>query len=53
MAKHVEEAVEEVAAGKPDKEAVEAKTNLLKRAAENRRKAMPIVTTIALNLVIT
>lgn len=51
IAKRAKEAVEEAAADQPEKEAVEAKVNLLKKAAENIAGAMPIVMQIAMNLV--
>ena len=49
--KRAKEAVEEAAAEKPDQEAVEAKANLLKKAAENVASVMPVVVPIALNIV--
>lgn len=51
VVKRAKEAVEEAVAPKLDKEAVEAKANLLKRAAENVKEAMPVVLTIATNLI--
>ena len=51
IAKRAKDAVEEAAAEKPDTEVVEAKANLLKKAAENIRDVMPIVTTIAFGIV--
>ncbi|MCC7448787.1 MAG: hypothetical protein IT324_15315 [Anaerolineae bacterium] len=51
IAKRAKEAVEEATTDKPDQEAVEAKANLLKKAAENVRDVMPIVTGIAINIV--
>lgn len=50
IAKRVKDAVEEVSAEKPDHEVVEAKVNLLKKAAENVREVMPIVAEIAINI---
>jgi ElaB/YqjD/DUF883 family membrane-anchored ribosome-binding protein len=51
VAKRAKEAVEEAAAAQPDKEAVEAKANLLKKAAENVAGAMPVVLTIAMSII--
>ncbi|MEP7287891.1 MAG: DUF4404 family protein [Chloroflexota bacterium] len=51
IAKRAKEAVEEAAADHPDKDGVEAKANLLKKAAENVAGAMPIVLTIATSIV--
>jgi hypothetical protein len=51
VAKRAKEAVEEAAADQPEKDAIEAKTNLLKKAAENIAGAMPPVMQIAMNLI--
>jgi hypothetical protein len=53
IAKRSNELVEEAKAENPDKEAVEAKANLLKSAAENVKAVMPAVTMTALGVVTT
>jgi ElaB/YqjD/DUF883 family membrane-anchored ribosome-binding protein len=53
IAKRSNELVEEAKAENPDKEAIEAKANLLKKAAENVRDVMPAVTMTALGVVTT
>ena len=47
IAKRTQELVEEAGAAKPDGEAIEAKANLLKKAAENIQGALPVVFGIA------
>lgn len=51
VAKRAKELVEEAGEPEPDQEAVAAKANLLKKAAENVKEAMPVVLAIATNIV--
>jgi ElaB/YqjD/DUF883 family membrane-anchored ribosome-binding protein len=51
IAKRTKEVVEEASAAQPDQDAVAAKANLLKKAAENVASVLPVVTGIAVNIV--
>ena len=50
-AKRAKEAVEEAVAANPEKDAVEMKVDLLKKAVENVAGVMPAVVPIAMNIV--
>ena len=52
ITKRVEELVDEVSAKDVDKDAVNAKANLLTKAAENVKEVIPIVAKIATNIVL-
>ncbi|MCB8978651.1 MAG: hypothetical protein H6657_14620 [Ardenticatenaceae bacterium] len=52
IAKRAEELVDEASDEELDRDAIEAKANLLKKAAENVKEIMPIVASIATNLVV-
>jgi len=51
VAKRVTEVVEEASAGKPDSDAVAAKANLLKTAADNIKTALPLAFPIATQII--